>query len=306
MSTIYNTETNPKISDIQYFYNKLGTRSDNDELNKIRENCLCYLPNISKEYLEDVEYGKQWRKIKEDFDLVLLKIRPEQTYDNLTILRKGGRNNNYDFDFIFENNKESIKKKIEFKFNNDNINKLPQFLELHDSSVDICSITYTEYFYAMYLDDYLKTDEMLINSKIDFESYIKNVNDIYYKHPFFDLLYSRKDFYKKEKHAIVAKSLKDYNYSFQKQFNFTKIENKIKEQNDKIYLLWNNDNFTTQKVDTSKIEIKNIIVIKDKYFDVDVHGIQNNIRVRLNWGNNNGIANPRWKFSYIKKNNVKS
>jgi len=24
-----------------------------------------------------------------------------------------------------------------------------------------------------------------------------------------------------------------------------------------------------------------------------------NIKIRLNWGNTNGVANPRWKFSYV-------
>jgi hypothetical protein len=305
MASIYVKDTNPKISDIQYFFNKIGTRADNDDLNKIREKCLHYLPIITREYLENIEYGQNWTKLKDNFNKLLLEIGPKKPYDNFVISRKGGMNNNYDYEFLFEEFKEPIMKlKIEFKFNNNNITKLPQFLELYDCKVNLCSITYTAYFYSTYLDSYLKTDVDLNNTKISFETYSKYVIDINYKHPFFNLLYSRKDFYKKDKHAIVHESIKNYIYSFHKLFNFTDIENKIREQYEKIYLLWDNDKFITHKVDTSRIKINNIIVIRDKYFDVEVNEIDYNIRFRINWGNNNGIANPRWKLSYIKKNNV--
>jgi hypothetical protein len=41
--------------------------------------------------------------------------------------------------------------------------------------------------------------------------------------------------------------------------------------------------------------------LHDMYFEVDVANYIHNIRVRLNWGNNNGVANPRWKLTFINK-----
>jgi hypothetical protein len=41
--------------------------------------------------------------------------------------------------------------------------------------------------------------------------------------------------------------------------------------------------------------------VKSLYFDLAVNNYEHDIRVRLNWGNNNGIANPRWKFTFINK-----
>jgi hypothetical protein len=34
---------------------------------------------------------------------------------------------------------------------------------------------------------------------------------------------------------------------------------------------------------------------------LSVENFEYDIRVRINWGNNNGICTPRWKFSLIKK-----
>ena len=48
-------------------------------------------------------------------------------------------------------------------------------------------------------------------------------------------------------------------------------------------------------------KITNVIKVDNLYFDVFVEGLEYNIRIRLNWGNNNGIANPRWKFTFIDK-----
>ena len=47
------------------------------------------------------------------------------------------------------------------------------------------------------------------------------------------------------------------------------------------------------------IIIQHYMIIYDLYFDVYVTNFEYNIRIRLNWGNNNGLANPRWKFTFI-------
>ena len=87
-------------------------------------------------------------------------------------------------------------------------------------------------------------------------------------------------------------------------FNFEKIKNKIIEsQSNKIFLLWDKNNFLIQTIDVKNIHISGIKPhgIHPLYFDVTVENFIYDIRIRLNWGNNNGIANPRWKFTFINK-----
>ena len=83
---------------------------------------------------------------------------------------------------------------------------------------------------------------------------------------------------------------------------FEKIAEKIKEsQTNKVFLLWDCENFHTQSINAELLKITHVIKVDKLYFDVFVEGLEYNIRIRLNWGNNNGISNPRWKFTFIDK-----
>ena len=89
-----------------------------------------------------------------------------------------------------------------------------------------------------------------------------------------------------------------YNESFQ----IDKICEKIKEsQTDKVFLLWDCENFHTQVLDVENVTIQKIQKVDDMYFDVETAEFQYDIRVRIRWANNNGLANPTWKFTFIQK-----
>jgi hypothetical protein len=187
-----------------------------------------------------------------------------------------------------------------------NIKDLIQFLELYDkdckTTFDICDVSYAEFYYDNYLDKYIDCDSEIKESKPTKEVYLKNVCDIKYKQPFFKDLYKNKSNKIKEKKQIANESIKSYLQNYNSTFRFEKITEKIKEsQSDKVFLLWDCENFHTQSINTESLKIKHIVKVENLYFDVFVEGLQYNIRIRLNWGNNNGIANPRWKFTFINK-----
>ena len=304
----------PLIHDIKYFLAPGTVRDKNAISNSIRENVICNYDKCSI-YKDDAEYGKQWTGLIEDLNANLHSLCDVPCKD-IKIDHRGGMKNNYDFKLSFMGlNQEFItKKKLEFKHNKSKIVELPQFLELYDKAciedLNICDERYASYYYDHWLDKYLAIDNDAKVSvlKPDKDAYLKHVSDITYKHPFSNALYMSYETHKKEKRNLAQDSIRQYLEKFidpvslASSFNFDKIAQKIKEtQTDKVYLLWDCTKFHTQVVNVADIQIKKIIKFAKLYFDVEVEHFEYNIRIRLNWGNNAGIANPRWKLSFINK-----
>jgi len=297
----------PEIDDIKYFLKGGSNKSSNDEDNKIRENIITNMFNLDEEYFNDPEYGADWRRIQDKF-VASVSTLCEDPFDKIKIKHMGGMLYNYDFLLSYYKNATLVKSvKLEFKHNNSDVSELVQFLELYDKDCkniyNICSISYAEYYYDNYLDKYLQTDsELLSIAKPDKETYLKNVYDIKYKNPFFRALYERKNNHTKEKKLVANESVKRYIEEFNSSFHFEKVTEKVREsQTGKVFLLWDCENFNTQIVDTNSLFINSIQKINSLYFDVECSGFNYDIRIRLNWGNNNGLANPRWKFTFISK-----
>jgi len=296
----------PDVEDIALFLSAGDQKSKNDEYNKIRENVLTNIFNIDDEYLNHPQYGDSWIDIKDKFTASMTTLCSEP-FEKMSIKHMGGMSKNHDFDITFHDNKNIIKtEKLEFKHNNSNVYDLVQFLELYDKDCkhkyNVCSVSYSEYYYDNGIDKYLITDDELILPKPTKEDYLKHVYDIKYKYPFFKHLHDKKNNKTKEKKEIANESVKKYIEEFHSTFNFEKITEKIIEsQKDKVFLLWDCKNFHIQKLEVSNIKINKIKKVDNLYFDVIVDNFSHDIRVRLNWGNSNGLCNPRWKFSFIDK-----
>lgn len=304
----------PCVEDIKHFLTPGTIRGDNALSNKIRENIICNYANCSI-YKTDLEYGKHWQTLLEDLHANLYSLCDTPIQD-IMIEPMGGMKNNYDFNVTFmSSNQEIIKtSKLEFKHNNSSVSKIPQFLELYDKDsigkFNICDERYADYYYEHWLDKYLAIDNdpKIILLKPDKETYLKRVSDNTRKHLFFEALYVSYETNTIEKRKLARDSIRQYLEKFidpsslVSSFNFEKIANKIKEsQTDKVYLMWDCTKFHTQVVNVADIQIKKIIKLDKLYFDVEVEYFIYNIRIRLNWGNNAGVTNPRWKFTFINK-----
>ena len=222
---------------------------------------------------------------------------------------------NYDFLVTFlgqlneETNTRSLVKevKLEFKHNNSSVVDLAQFLELYDKDcikkLEICHLSYAEFFYDRYLDKYLQLEENITEPKPSREVYLKKVFDISYTHPFFKNMYDTKNNKTKEKRKLAGESISAYLQEFSPMFKFEKLLEKIQEsQSGKSFLLWDCENFHIQTLDIKNIQILGIKKnsLRDLYFDLSLANYDNDLRVRINWGNNACVANPRWKFTFIK------
>jgi len=300
-------------NDILVFTNS-NSKADNDSTNKLRELIITNIFCVSEDYFSDTIYGEYWRQIRDGLRNALHPLCA-LSYKTITIAHKGGMSFNYDFliTYLNHSNQPIYSVKVEFKNNNSDVKNLVQFLELYDkeckTKFDMFDYSYAEYYYDNFLDKYLEIDNdnddgEIVVLKPDKHTYLQHVSDIKYKHAFFKQLYENKDKNKKQKTVLVDESRAQFLSTYAQQFKFDKITKKIQDsQTNKVFLLWDKNMFHVQTIDVEKIAILGIKPnsISKLYFDVEVENLIYDIRVRLNWGNNNGIANPRWKFSFIDK-----
>jgi len=302
-------------SDIQLFLTKGTERSNNGETNKTRENILNNIIDIGEYYLDHPEYGVYWTSIREKFISALSSLYTEEPFKQIQIRHKGGMSNNYDFTVHFFGQLDRVTHKraelhstmLEFKHNSSKVEELPQFLELYDkdciNKYEVCHVSYAEYYYDYFLDDYLNLDAQLIQPKPFKNTYLKYVYDIKYKHPFFANLHDHKDTATAEKRELANKSITSYLKQYLNCFSYTKLEKKIREsQGAKVFLLWDLIKFNVEHADFESMAIVSADYVEDKsYFDLKTANCRFNIRVRINWGNSMGLCNPRWKLSLRNK-----
>ena len=293
-----------EVEDIMTFVDE-NTKADNDTTNKTREKIIANILSPSPDYLAHPIYGPHWTNVHDKLRAALHTLYTSP-FHHISIEQKGGMSFNYDFvvNYCDDRNKVLYSVNLEFKNNASSIKELIQFLELYDkdckSKFGLFDYSYSEYYYDQYLDAYLAIDGLI--EKPSKEVYLKHIHDIKYKHPFFRHIYTNKTQNKKQKDLIVETSRKEFIKTYAHTFCFEKITKKIVEsQSDKIFLLWDKTDFIIQSIDVKNIHISGIKPdsINPLYFDVVVDNFIHDIRIRLNWGNNNGIANPRWKFTFI-------
>ena len=303
-----------EVADIMTFIDE-NAKSDNDSTNRTREKIIANILSPSPDYLTDPVYGEHWTNIHNKLRDALHSLC-NIPYDHILVKQKGGMTFNYDFVVQYCDHQKQVVHSVnlEFKNNASSIKELVQFLELYDkdckTKFELFDYSYSEFYYDHYLDAYLALEETKEEEtkesieKPTKETYLKHIHDIKYKHPFFNKIYTNKTKRKKEKDKLVEESRKKFIETYATTFNFEKIKNKIIEsQSNKIFLLWDKNNFLIQTINVEHIHISGIKPngIHDLYFDVTVENFIYDIRIRLNWGNNNGIANPRWKFTFINK-----
>lgn len=290
-----------KPDDILTFFSSCK-RGQNDFTNKIRENIIKILNNLSKDYFENSEYGNYWSLVHREYTNSLKSILSgiEYTYTQMNIL--AGRNYNHDFDLMYHDKDHTVVAtyKIEFKNGGKSISKLPQFLSL-STKCQLIDISYANFWYTNYLDKYIACDSGLTEKKPPLEEYLKKIGGTNYKsNPFFLQLKVREKVNKKQKHKVVNDSIKDYLIKYAKDINIEFFKEKLKNsQEGKVFLMWcnNTHNFYTDMfLESEKTDIV--------YSSINKHG--NVIQLQsgntmysllLRWKNYKGILNPAWQIS---------
>ena len=293
------------VSDITTFFST-STRDENDATNKVREQVLKLICDPPKEYLDNVEFGNSWRIVYEAWNDALKKIAEETsvpTYTSTQIKVRGCRKFNYDADVMYYNGTTLIaNRKIEFKNGGSNIGDLPQFLSLQ-AKIGLFTETYDKFWYENYLDKYIACDSSITEAKPSLEVYLKKVSCTKYTiTPFFAQLKTREFFFKKEKNEVVNMSITDYLTKYGKQLDIKSFSEKVKAtQTEKIYLLWCDGKFCSDKLSEAEMSdmtfhsIKNGNVLEVKSGNT-IYGLL------LRWRNHKGILNPAWQISLKRSN----
>lgn len=298
-----------KIADVDLFFKK-GNKQDNDKENSIRENILSKLHLLPEEYINHKSYGTKWNLLKTKW-LHTLNELYKDPYDKIIVNKMAGRKYNYDFNvvYVLQNKVNNINhsssmiknvKKVEFKYNGKSIDKLPQFLQLTEN-YGFIEKSYSEFYYNNYLQKHIELIDGL--ELLDKDTYLKLVKGTNYNtNPFFMSLKRAEDnqTIKKQINIIVNNSIKEYLEAYGSTINIHNVYNTLKtSQSDKVFILWNNNEFYIDKLDiSSNIVYKNIknsntIVLEDLDNNQEYH-------LLLRWKNHKGVLNPAWQISLKK------
>lgn len=313
---------NQNISHIIYNNNKItyfdigcfivSTRNKNNESNKLRELIICAIINkkIPEEYYCK---SKQWLNLKENIDkyIVLLfnnyinqhneidNINPQ--INNIICIHKGGRNNNYDFKIVINENYEF---NIEFKFNISKISESPQFVSPMKPSQYLSS-SYEEYYYDNYLQKLCDLSNVKIPDKNTYindihspkPKFIKELQDKYYNGCSKSSKYTKKendiDFYNtsvKLSNESISNFIKNTDLNIQKLSDYL-----INTQKNKYYMMYKNEQIHIDDVDLNNYILISYTKTYNSYIATSKNGKK--IKILLRWKNGNGIAYPAFQIS---------
>ena len=271
-----------------------GGRAKNDANNRLREDALV---EMSHTVIPECSLMKQ------GLDVSIATLCPFE-FSRYQLTKKAGRGHNYDFDLTFYRGDEVIHTvKLEFKYGTTSIEKLPQFYQ-KNTVWEITPVLYHEFFYD---GTYLEEIRMFCPDapeKPDKDTYMRHIMKTNYScHPFFEYLYNNEFVKKKDKHAIVKRSIRDFLTIYGSQINVEAVKQTFdKTQSNKQYLLYDHKSktFCCQSFDfLSGSELSFVCVKKDNVV-VLTNGIYE-FNLLLRWKNHQGILNPAWQVS-VKKN----
>lgn len=289
----------PALEHIVYFdITHANSRSNNTETNDIRENVIHHLQEIPQSYFEDVTYGPQWLKLKQAFDNALQK----NDAPLLRIEKMAGRKYNYDFKFHFA---DGITQNIEFKYNCSSLKKLPQFIQLNIKH-DINAISYAEYFYDNFLDEYLSVDPSLHNpvEKLDKVKYLELITNTNHEcHPFFQYLKTmlKTSTANYEKMCAISKrSIDSFLSKGPEIINLQKLSYKFNEsQSNKIFMMWDGEQFKIDQFTSEQLNVTQYEGIVNKNSIIVSSESGSKYKLLLAWKNYQGILNPAWYISLV-------
>jgi len=292
----------PKVSDIETFF-RPSERGSNDATNKLRERILLLLPNVPTAYLEDPTYGASWRTVRDSWEVVIGTIATQTAvpaYTSYELEAKGGRGFHYDLDISFYDGTSLVaKRKVEFKYGGRTIQELPQFLSLQVRK-GLLPMSYDRFYYENYLDRYLATDAGITEPKPSLPDYLRYVSHTKYSvHRFFEQIKQREtECARTTKSRIVNESIRVYLELHGRTINIHEFMKKVKEtQEDKIYVLWSNERFHTDRLTPSEMSMSTFDTIRNGNTIVLRSGSgTTTYHLLLRWRNHKGILNPAWQI----------
>jgi len=287
------------LNSATYQFHCSNCLSNNDINNKDRETIICNI--INNNIPEDFYKNIKWANLKKQILNYLEKLKPN--YKKVECRQKGGRKYKYDFDIIFDNDKQNIYK-IEWKNNAVCINDTPQFVSPMKPS-QYMSSSYEKYYYDNWLPKLLDNSNFDMPDENDYMKQIhstepeciKSIQEKYYKgskqSSKFTNIQEDIDFYRKS-NSISKNSIE--NFIKNTDLDYNKLTNYLLEtQKNKYYMLYKNGEIHLENINTENYKILSYIKESNRYVATTQTGIKLNILLR--WKNGNGIAYPAFQIS---------
>ena len=296
---IYNKEI-ISVKSINAF--NVSSRCSNDKNNKTREHIIGALINNSVP--ENYFVLAKWQTMKYNISNYINSLS-SKPYIKVDCKNKAGRGNNYDFLIKLYYTQDTYDEyKVEFKFNASSLDKAPQFVSPMKPSRYLSS-SYEEFYYTNYLHNLAAKANLTMPHK---EIYLKHIHsnkpkcmaeyqDLYYKGCKTSSQYTGKqehiDFYnyaKELSNTSISEFIKsnDLNTAVLSEYLLTSQANKI-------YMLYTNNTFIKQIINSDDYMLIAVIKHSNSYECISVSGKK--ITVLLRWKNGNGIAFPAFQIS---------
>jgi len=311
LSRFINNSMDEEKNNIFYVKN---TKDINGEISLERENIIYLMFQKNNEIKE--KYRNEYDNLHEKTNEYLI----QNNFILKKIIHKGGRKNNYDFLFHVYDKMNNIDKNIKIEYKHSvSFNKIPQFLDLANSSYPFCSPPYWEYFYKQYIDilrEHIpslpfisyKSYKSLVKKTFSSKNLIKYTkNDDEY---FFSILYQTDiNILKKISKESIEHYLKKYFVDSENTpYIHTKdtfgenstVEYILQNQTDKIYLFFSNGKYNYYTV-PDDFKLTNDITVDHNSIKIKTKN-GNLLKITLRWKNKLCVSNPSWKFELIIKN----
>jgi len=301
--------------DISYF--EISKKEENVTFNEYREYIIGAILNkkIPNNFYDNSDsnniYSRDWRSVRDNLKNVFQNEFSEYgTIIKYVVKHKGGRKFHYDFEIEihFENDDNNnqvnpITRKIEFKFNCNEIDDTPQFVSpcKPDQYFNDESIPFTSYFYDNY---FLKICEKGHFNPPSKEIYLNKINN---NKPECLLVFlakyksdkAFKNFCKKMDAEGIKKYIDSNNLDIKKLNKYL-----LDSQKDKIYLLYKDGDFKFERKPESQYTIKEDNIKKEGKRFICYTESNKKLEVRLRFKNSLGLAFPALQLKNIDKTNA--
>ncbi len=296
--------------DIEAFNMDLIEKSQNDDMNKKRENIVEMIINnaVPEElYQNSVKWASMRISVWAYVEKVLAHAGITASKEKIKCATKAGRGHNFDFSLtVVDIAGRRHDLKLELKFNATTISDAPQFVSPMKPS-QYMSNSYEEFFYENYLWKLTELAGICLPDKALYlkqvhgnkPQCIKEIQDKYYAGCKSSSKFTGDAddlaFYNKanelSKESIAA-------FLSNNELNIVKLGEYLKvSQQGKYYMMFKNDEYHMETVDMDEYELVNVVSepSKSRYIVTTKTGRQ--LKVLLRWKNGNGIAYPAFQIS---------
>ena len=302
---------NSLVSDITHFF-EVGTRAENDAINRRRERSILIMNNPEHPYFSDPVYGERWNILLTGLksfiqEVLVLRGLPTE-YKRFQLDPRGGLKEHFDILILVYTMDSKVLTIIDFEFK---FKSMPQFANLFDKDSYI-QPTLAEFWYDQgWVDRMCEPYTGLLKfQKPPRDEYLKGANKMMTK-TFPDSFF--KQFYlfdhsedpnlsgtlKARRVDSVHQGIRAYLEAHGPKFNVEKLSKKLAEdQIGKLYGIWNPDLKTFKVLEYSKEEMAPTAFLRiERNNTIVLKAGPSEMHLLLRWKNTLGITTPAWQIS---------